>query len=62
MEQHQHGNVFRERDVNRIISQYGRKPSEDLKSRMMKSLEAERGKFRRVEEYRSQERKRSRGR
>lgn len=61
MEPHKHGYLFRERDVGRVIAQYGRKPQDEIRSRMIESLRDEREKFLRLEQFRGQERSRSRG-
>lgn len=50
MEQHKHGYIFRETEIDRTIARYGQKPPQALKDQMMASLRKERGKFRRLHE------------
>lgn len=61
MEQHKHGYIFRESDVDRVISQYGNKPANDKRMETLKSLQKERAKFHRLEQFRSQKQGRQRG-
>lgn len=61
MQPHKHNYIFRERDIDRLINQYGNKPKRETKEKLMNNLKAEREKFRRLGEFRSKGRAQSWG-
>lgn len=61
MEQHKHGHLFREKDIDRVIARYGNKPGREVRARIEDRLESCRGKFQRLQQYREQTQQQSRG-
>lgn len=65
MQHHTHGHVYRNhKEADRIIAQFGRKPSEPVKQKIRETLSQEKDRFMALDHVRSrkQEPQRSRGR
>ena len=62
MEQQNDGFKFEERDVERLVAEYGKKPPSEVRETTMKNLESQREKFRRLEEFKARNQDRSQGR
>lgn len=62
MEQHNHSHVFRNQDVDRVMAQYGNKPSPRKKREIMDKLSRQRERFLAAERIRELSRSRQRGR
>lgn len=63
MQPHTHGHVYRnEKEADRIIQMFGRKPSEQKKLAMREVLAQEKDRFLALEKLRSQQQERQRGR
>ena len=60
MESNKHS--FKEGDVDGLIADYGRKPSQEIRDKTLDHLKDQREKFRRLEEHRAQKQERSQGR
>lgn len=64
MQHHTLGHVYRAKDSNRVIAQFGGKPPEQIKQKIRETLSQEKDRFVTLEQMRSRkpEQQRSRGR
>lgn len=62
MNQHSHGHIFRERDVDRVITAYGRPPSETKRQELHSLLRQEKNRFIEIHRLKQLEKERRKGR
>ncbi|MCH6256485.1 hypothetical protein MLD52_07995 [Puniceicoccaceae bacterium K14] len=61
MEQHNHGHVFREKDIDRVLATYGNKPGKNEKQKLDAHLLAQQDKFIEINRIREAKKNRQRG-
>lgn len=54
MQPYKHKYIVREREADQLISQYCKRPPQEMRANIEASLRAERGKFKQLEQFRSQ--------
>jgi hypothetical protein len=62
MEHHKHRHIYREQDVDRLISQFGNKPPEETRRKTREDLSWQKEKFLALERIRHRNQQRQRGR
>lgn len=60
MNQNNHKHIYQARDTDRLITQYGNKPSQNTRQTIRQQLEQQRERFKRMERFKAQEQSRGR--